>query len=218
MKTIAIAMAKGGVGKTTIAAALSVRAAKDFKRVAMLDLNRDQANLTQWWHLRNDPENPQLFTDHNDLVEDLPVLEAEGWDVCILDTPPSYLDLIETSVMMADAVLLPIKSSIFDAGSLEPVVEMCRKRRKPFAFVLSDLDQRFKTLNAEVAASLKEDGPVLSARVSHLQSYIVAPNTGKTGAEIDKRAAGEIDALWSEAMKLAGICKARRRKGVRVHG
>ena len=213
MKTIAITIPKGGVGKTTIASGLAVRGAKDYG-VAMLDLNKDQASLTEWWTLRAEQKNPRLYPDYADLTEDLPILEGEGWDVCILDLPPSYLDLIDLSVMLADAVLIPVKASIFDASAIEPVVEMCRNRRTPYAFVMSDVDNRFKALNAGVAASLKEDGPVFAAKVSHLQSYIVAPNMGKTGAEIDPTARKEIDALWEETKKLAGIpapAKQRRR-------
>jgi hypothetical protein len=70
--------------------------------------------------------------------------------------------------------------------------------------VLSDVDVRFKAANSAVAASLAEDGPLLDVRISHLQSYMVAPNSGKTGAEIDKKAAEEIDELWKAVMRLAG--------------
>jgi chromosome partitioning protein len=213
MKTISIVCPKGGVGKTSIAAALAVRASKDFPRVAMIDLNRDQANFTQFWQLRGEPDNPRLFSDHENLVIDLPLLAEDGWDICIIDTPPSYLDVIDTAVMVANAAIIPVKCSIFDAGSIGPIVEMCRRRRVPYAFLLNDLDQRFKTLISQVTASLKDDGPVLKSQVSHLQSYIVAPNMGKTGAEIDRKAAEEIDALWSEVKALAGITK---RKGARA--
>lgn len=218
MKTISVIMAKGGVGKTTIATALGVRAAKDLDHVAMLDLNHDQANLTQWCGLRGGvPQNPALFSDVEDLAEDLPALAANGWDLCVVDTPPSYMEVIETAIMVSDAVVIPIKCSIFDAGSLEPVVEMCKRRRKPYGLVLSDVDQRFKTQIAEVRASLKQDGlPLLPVAISHLQSYQVAPNLGKTGPEIDKKAAEEVDALWGEVRHLAGIGAQARRKGPRV--
>ena len=49
MKTITVAAAKGGCGKSTITTALAARAAHDSLRVARFDLNADQGNLTQWW-------------------------------------------------------------------------------------------------------------------------------------------------------------------------
>jgi cellulose biosynthesis protein BcsQ len=58
MKTIAIASAKGGVGKSTITSALAVRACLESLKVALLDLNADQGNLTQWWMTRRQPMNP----------------------------------------------------------------------------------------------------------------------------------------------------------------
>ena len=58
MKTIAIASAKGGSCKTTCTATLAARAAKDSSRVAILDLNQDQGNLTDWWNSARTPQKP----------------------------------------------------------------------------------------------------------------------------------------------------------------
>jgi chromosome partitioning protein len=216
MKRITVAMAKGGVGKTTIAAALAVRAAKESKRVAMVDLNGDQGNLTQWWQLRGEPKNPQLFSDLEDIVADLDAIEADGWQFCVIDTPPGYSDLVRFAVFVSDVVIIPIKASIFDAASIQPVIEQCREYGKPFALIMSDVDGKFRTLNAEVMAGLKDEGLLENVKVSHLQAYASAPNVGKTGAEIDGKAAKEIDLLWDTAMLYADMAPARRR--ARSHG
>ncbi len=214
MKTVAVIAQKGGAGKTTIATNLAVRAADDFSMVAMVDMNHDQANLTQWCNIREGlGEIPALFSDVEDLVKDLPRLEHNGWQLCLIDAPPSYSGIIETCVMAADAVIVPVKISMFDAGSLQPVVEMVKRHRKPYAVVLSDVDSRFKTQIAQVTEALKADGlPLLSGVISHLQAYQVAPNLGKTGAELDDKAAAEIDALWAEVCKLAGLKVAKKGK------
>ncbi len=141
MKTIAIVCPKSGVGKNLDCRGPGRACREGFPRVAMIDLNRDQANFTQFWQLRGEPDNPRLFSDHEDLVIDL-LLAQDGWDVCIIDTLPSYLDVIDTAVMVASAAIIPVKCSIFDAGSIGPIVEMRRRRRVPYAFVLNDLDQR----------------------------------------------------------------------------
>jgi chromosome partitioning protein len=238
MKTIAVAMAKGGTGKTTIAAALAVRAAREKSfnnKVVMVDLNEDQASLTQWSSLRDrsrDLFDPELKEIDEDVTEELPKLAAEGWEICILDTPPSYYDVIETAIMVADAVIVPVKTSIYDAGALGTVVEMCRKYSKPFVVVLSDVDTSFKTINANVVASLKADGlPLLERRVSHgvshgvshRASYQAALNEGKSAPELgDAKAVEEIEAVWQEAVRLAGIiirpARSKRRQEKRAHG
>jgi chromosome partitioning protein len=64
MITIAVASSKGGTGKTTLSAALAVRAAKDGKRVAMADLD-PQKSLVQWWRRRGGTDNPRIFNGHH---------------------------------------------------------------------------------------------------------------------------------------------------------
>ena len=54
MKVVTIAAPKGGSGKTSAVSALAARAALESARVAMFDLNSDQANLTQWYILRGE--------------------------------------------------------------------------------------------------------------------------------------------------------------------
>jgi chromosome partitioning protein len=214
MLTIAIASGKGGTGKSTIAAALAVRAMKH-GRVALIDLNPDQPSLTHWWTLRGEPKNPCLFDDYEDLVADLPKLGAQGWRTCLIDTPPGGSAVIEMAVAAADIVLIPVKPSIFDAAAASDVVEMAKARQKLWAFVLSDIDTRFRSLNAPIADSLAGEGLVLAPRVSHLQSYAAAPNLGKTGPEIDARAAAEFDALWADIRKFAPKAVSR---AATVHG
>ena len=61
MRTIAVASGKGGTGKTTLTSALAMRASDDFKAVGMLDLNHDQASLSQWNATRGELLNPKLM-------------------------------------------------------------------------------------------------------------------------------------------------------------
>jgi MinD-like ATPase involved in chromosome partitioning or flagellar assembly len=63
MKTITVASAKGGTGKSTITALLAARASQDTPRVAMMDLNFDQGSLTQWWSMRGEPDSPKLIAE-----------------------------------------------------------------------------------------------------------------------------------------------------------
>jgi chromosome partitioning protein len=60
MYVIAVVNTQGGVGKTTLASALAVRAAKDSPRVAMVDLD-PQRSLVEWWQRRGSTENPTIF-------------------------------------------------------------------------------------------------------------------------------------------------------------
>lgn len=210
MKTITVAMPKGGVGKTTLTANLAVRAARVYSDVALLDLDSGQGSLTALWKLRGEPDNPRLFPDHSNVVDDLPTLEKLGYPLTLIDCPPAHLDLIEIAILGSDAVLIPIKPGILDIAAVKAVLEMCRERRIPHALVLSDVDARFKIQNREALEILSEEAPVLKTHVSHLAAYTAAFNEGKVGAEIDKRAKDEMDKLWLEVVALAKLPKPKR--------
>ena len=216
MQVIAIASPKGGSGKTTLASALAVRAAMESTRVAMFDLNCDQGNLTQWWVLRGEPMNPRLVEVEH-ITRDVEVLRASRFEWLIIDTPPLELDIIENAVLKADCVLIPVRASIFDIGSITPVVEMCRERHKPYAFVLSAVDSRFKKLTERAMAALVSEGPICATRISYRQPYICALTGGKAGHEVEEDLRPEIDSLWGEVKRLAlGAQPATRR--IAAHG
>ena len=70
MNVLAVVSTKGGVGKTTLASALAVRAAKESKRVAMVDLD-PQGSLAAWWKRRGGSENPKIFAHIRSFSEDI---------------------------------------------------------------------------------------------------------------------------------------------------
>ena len=159
MKTIVVAAAKGGSGKSTIASALAARASKESLSVAMMDLNSDQGSLTQWWMLRGQPMNPRLITDIQNIPEDVKELKAAKFEYLILDSPPVEMDLIEQAIAISDFVLIPIRTSLFDVSVIDAVVSMCRFHHTAFAFVLSAVDSEFKTLTDQTVAALVKEGP-----------------------------------------------------------
>src|SRR6476646_1430052 len=166
MKVVTVGAPKGGSGKTTLVSALAARAALESARVAMFDLNSDQANLTQWYILRGEPPNPVLV-EVEMISRDTEVLRAEKFEWLILDTPPLDLDVIENAVAVADAIIVPVRASIFDIGALTPVVEMAKERRKPYAFMLSAVNSKMPKLTERARAALIMDGSVLTGSLSY---------------------------------------------------
>ena len=205
---IVMAASKGGVGKTTLASALAVRATKDSARVALIDVD-PQASLARWWELRGNPDNPQLLTSEDDGAEGVAAMVArarrDGWAWVFIDTPPAFLSVIEPAIKAADLVVIPVQSSAFDLEAVDPVVELCKRAAKPFVFVLNRVFDARSTLLAGAVTYLREDGPVLKEFVSNRQSFMGAVVEGKTGAEItrDEKAREEIDALWRAVKMLA---------------
>src|SRR5262249_40324714 len=117
MKVITVASGKGGSLKTSVSALLAVRATAESLGVAMFDLNADQGNLAQWWTTRREPMNPRLLTVEK-IGRDVDVLRSESrYDWLIIDTPPLDIDIIETAIVKADAVVVPVRPSMLDIGA-----------------------------------------------------------------------------------------------------
>lgn len=212
MQIITIAAAKGGAGKTTISSLLAVRAARD-RRVGMIDLNRDQATLSQWWMDRGEPDNPRLIEIKGKLISELAQLRARGdLDLIVIDTPPIEMQLIEAAVMAADLVVVPVKTSMFDVDATEVVQELCTRHGRAFVFLLSDVDRNFKKLRESTHEALATRGTVLEHVVTHRAPYMNAPTAGKTGAEINDAAATETDSLWDEIVTHLGGANEHRKR------
>ena len=85
MRVITIASAKGGVGKTTLASALAVKAATESARVAMVDLD-PLGSLAAWWARRGSSESPEIFGGADTASEVVEKLELAGWDWVFIDS------------------------------------------------------------------------------------------------------------------------------------
>jgi cellulose biosynthesis protein BcsQ len=201
MRCICVASGKGGTSKTSLVAALGVWLAKeDAGKVAIADLNFDQATLTNWWTQRGRPLFPHLLKI-TDFATDVAALRKTKWRACLIDTPPCDLDVIESAIMESDACLIPVRASELDIAACKAVVDLCHRRRKPFAFILVQVDTRpaFRKINDAAVATLREIGRVLPVMFTMNKAYVASiadkKLQGKTGFEIDKSLEEEIAAI-----------------------
>ncbi len=204
MKTITIASGKGGTLKTSLTAALAVRACQDAHKVAMIDLNEDQGSLEQWWNLRGKPAQPHLDTSSRSVAQCAKALSAT-YDWLFIDTPPYNMSLVEEAIEVADLVLIPVRCGFFDLMAAKEIVALCRQNGKPHAFVLVAISGHHKMALAQAVEAIEraELGHICTTQIKNRQSWVVAVTKGKTGPEFDKEARAEIVALWSEVQELA---------------
>lgn len=196
-KVVVLAATKGGVGKTTLSAHLATWAANQGHNVGLIDAD-PQASLARWAdvRVRSGLENGPALLDVECSSEALGLIAGEGYEWLIVDTPPALVDDIANAVDIADFVLVPCKTSI-DVEAMDQIVEIIGDAEKPFAFVLNDVEPRWK-LDAGAANYLKHAGRVLKETIGHRRAYVTSMLVGKTGpeAERDGKCADEIGALW----------------------
>lgn len=215
MNVIALVSSKGGVGKTTLASALAVRAAKESKRVAMVDLD-PMGSLAAWWKRRGKTENPCIFRGADTAGEAVEALELDGWDWVFIDTPPAFLARIEDAINNCHVAVIPLRASSLDLVASEDAVLIAREVASsqvesgdvPVAHlcVINDAEPRWKATNAVRDYLLASSVPLAEAVITHRASYLSATAAGKSGPEIERAPSGqkqsvadrEISALWSE--------------------
>ena len=213
---IALAGSKGGVGKSTLAAALAARATRESDRVAFIDAEPQQS-LTLWWRLRGKPNNPRCHTDSGDTAADVEALKRGGAEWIIIDTPPLDMDRIEAAIVAADFVLVPARPSVFDLHGTQAVAGLCQEHRKRFAFVLNavdTVDPAWKGIIRSMTSGLKKLGPLLPKTIRVRAAYVSTLNAGLSGPEHPdaRQAAGpkaEVEALWLAIKRRTGKAKGR---------
>jgi chromosome partitioning protein len=215
MICVALVNSKGGVGKTTLTAALAVRAAKDSKRVAMVDLD-PQRSLAAWFTDRTGGakglnRNPEIYAGEKDAASAREKLEIAGTDWVFLDGPPAHLNTVRGMARVADLVVVPVKPSALDVLATVETVEICRQIGVPHFAVLNDCDGVLPREAREALTMIKI--PVAATEIAHRVAHVVAMGHGKTVGELGSKgtaAAAEIDALWAE-IKAAAVKAARAR-------
>lgn len=208
-RVVTIAATKGGVGKTTLCTALAVRAAQEFKRVALFD-NDPQMSARQWWSLRGtfngDTDRPRFVEVETSAEAMLYVVDEGRWDWVFIDTPPGHVDAIEQSIYVADFVIVPVRPSMVDLFAQRLIQQLIRERQKAFAFLINAAPNAKMTMSAIEFLGRGSDGnpaEVLETVISNRIAYMSAMTGGRSGPEIrgGEVCAQEIDALWAEVKR-----------------
>lgn len=158
MKTIVLASRKGGAGKTTNARHLAVAFSQAGKKVLLVDTDL-QGTLTKWHKRRKTDDLPLLQVAYEDLAKSLPMAAKAGYEVVIIDTPPDSNEAIESTVKLADFVLIPGKASPDDIEAIPSTKNLVSSLGIPFAFVINEA-KTGTTLLTMAMETLSQLGPL----------------------------------------------------------
>ena len=203
MKTIIVTSQKGGSGKTTLAAHLSVEAERSGDAPVWL-IDTDKQGTLSLWHERREAETPQRADlPFSRLGDGLTTLAERGAAYCFIDTAPTISEQSTSLLDLADLVLIPVRPSPADLWAVSETVTLVKKAGKPFLFVITQAKPQ-ASITAQTIAALSEHGRVAQTFISDRVSYAVAMTGGRTAPELLPKgpAAEEIKALWHDINSL----------------
>ncbi len=206
MHVIVIASQKGGAGKSTIA--MHLAAVADVRTV-LLDMDPQQT-VARWWQSRETDTPALAQATIGQLTTKLETLNAEGYKLCVIDTPPAVSASIAAVIASADLVLIPVRPSPADLWAVGATIEIARKAEKPFAFVVSQAT-RGATLVTQAMAALSEHGRVAGVIHSRVGfAGVLADGRTVMDHEPKGQAAKEVEALWAYVSERMGSSKKTR--------
>ncbi len=193
---------KGGVGKSTLSTHLAVEAERaGAGRIAMTDTD-PQGSLEDWYKARA-AETPVLINAAAGLAKAIKGCRDAGFDFLIVDTPPSATAEIASVVVQADLCIIPVRPSPNDLRAVGRTVTIVRTAKKPFLFVLSQVNSTAR-ITLQASGALSKHGPVAETAIASRVGFAVSMTDGRTASEIEpnSKSAAEIAELWRE---IAGL-------------
>jgi chromosome partitioning protein len=213
MQTIVINSQKGGSGKTSLCAHLSVEAERAGHGPVYLIDTDPQGTLTTWHESREAEAPHRIEVGLSDLPAALETLSGRGAALCFIDTAPNRGEDTAELFRLADLVLVPVRPSPSDLWAVAATVALLKQSGTPFLFVVNQATPN-ANITAQAIASLSHHGPVAQTIIASRVNYAAAMTDGHTASELATRgpAAAEIATLWTNIKSCMHACMQAAKK------
>lgn len=209
MHAIALVAQKGGVGKSTLAACLSVIAQEEGAKVFVIDLD-PQGNLLDWGTLRtaDGPSVEHVLPSKLDAA--LRALQGNGFDYVFIDTAGHDSPTGAAAIKVADLTLIPTKAGRWDIKANKKTYDACATLRRESAFVVTMTVPNAKSTRAhDGARALEMVGEVCLPFIANRAEMFSVTTSGQGITELSptSRAADEMRELWVSVKNRLGVKK-----------
>ena len=189
MRTIAVAGAKGGVGKTTLAVHLAVAAVQQGRDVVLVDAD-PQLSAVRWSERRSSSEPVVLGRAVSQLAAEMERIAGFGADVAIFDTPPRAWVGADNAALvaakLADVVLVPCRPSILDIESTAVSVQRLQAATAaPVVVVLNGCAHRGREADEAAEALGGLGAQVCPARIGQRVAFARSLLDGRAAQEVE---------------------------------
>ena len=162
---------KGGVGKTTLAVNLAVKAATEGKDVLLVDADQ-QASANLWAQIREEgktrPEVACIQKQGKGLGRELQRL-SERYDVVVIDAGGRDSVELRSALVVADQAFFPLRPSLFDAATLGRLELLCSQAR-----AYNDALSAWVVVNAASSHPRSREAPQLRGVVKGFEELLMA--------------------------------------------
>lgn len=162
---IAVANAKGGVGKTTTSAYLSSVLARDGHNVTLIDADPQQSALL-WAKVATLANDPLPFPVHGVKPDDLRNIREKPGEWLVIDAPPSHTGL-KAAVGTADLVIIPTTEAALDLQQAWATLQAIDP--KPAALLLTRVEPGTRAFRQALEALEAQDTPRFDAIIPKRQ-------------------------------------------------
>ena len=219
MHVVAFTSQKGGSGKSTLSAHLSVFADEPGKPALLIDTD-PQASLAFWHELRA-AETPILVKcGPKDLPTVIDEARAEGISWIFVDTPPHNAAAIAEAMRVADLVVVPLRPAVFDIAAVAATLDMAKSLNKPALPVINAAPARRILGEPAVVSEARQALSALGAtswagQITNRAAFAHALASGQAVHEFEptSAAAVEIGKLWEAVRTATGDVPTTKRKG-----
>jgi chromosome partitioning protein len=203
MKTVAITINKGGVGKSMLTKSLATAATSAGSNALVLDMDTQQ-NSIAWGKRREQQPERSLplvrFTTEKDLDDELRRADKAGCDLAFIDTPPGRSAEALAATEAADIVLVPFWADVDSYEGVTRTALLVRRLGKQAFGVLNFATPNSRIHEETAREVLKAIGISLAPVVLHkYDAHKLANLQGLTVQEMEPSsvAAMEVEALWA---------------------